>query len=86
MDVVNYSNFRAHLKHYFKQVNDNSEPLIITNKDADDDVVVLSKDEYDAMVETLRIESNQYLMAKIARGQQQAAAKKTKEHKLINPE
>ena len=32
MDAVNYSNFRKNLKHYFKQVNDDSEPLIVTNK------------------------------------------------------
>lgn len=86
MDAVNYSNFQAHMKQYFKRVNDNREPLIVSNEDPEDDWVILSKDEYDTLTETLRIEANKYLMAKIERGQKQAAAKKTKEQQLIDPE
>lgn len=86
MDAVNYSNFRKNLKSYFKQVNDNSEPLIVTNKDPEDNVVVLSKDEYDALVETLEIESNKYLMDKINRGRTEADAGKTEQHRLIDPD
>jgi prevent-host-death family protein len=43
MDAVNYTNFRKKLKEYMIQVNDDSEPLIVTNKDSDNDIVVLSK-------------------------------------------
>ncbi|KRK94558.1 hypothetical protein FD25_GL000528 [Levilactobacillus acidifarinae DSM 19394] len=68
MDAVNYTNFRQNLKSFMKTVNEDSEPLIVTTKKGEDDIVVLSKDDYDAMNETMRILSNQPLMAKIRRG------------------
>lgn len=86
MDAVNYSNFRKNLKGYFKQVNDHSEPLIVTNKDPEDNVVVMSKDEYDSLIETLEIESNKYLMEKIRRGQKQVDERRLIHHELIDPE
>ncbi|WEV51176.1 type II toxin-antitoxin system Phd/YefM family antitoxin [Lactobacillus sp. ESL0731] len=86
MDAVNYSNFRKHLKDYFKQVNDHSEPLIVTNKEPEDNVVVMSKQEYDSLVETLDIESNKYLMAKIRNGQKQVDANRAVHHELIDPD
>ena len=82
MDAVNYSNFRKNLKHYFKQVNDDSEPLIVTNKEPEDNVVVLGKEDYDALVETLEIQSNQYLMDKIERGRKQVSEGTIKQHEL----
>lgn len=86
MEAVNYSNFRKNLKTYFKQVNDDSEPLIVTNKNPDDNVVVLSKDEYDSLIETLEIQSNKYLMNKINRGRKQVSEGKVFKHKLIDPD
>lgn len=86
MDAVNYSNFREHLKDYFKQVNDRSEPLIVTNKQPEDNVVILSKDEYDAMIETMKIQSNDYLMEKIAAGRREVNEAKLQSHDLIDPE
>ena len=50
MEAVAYSNFRKDLKDYFKKVNTNSEPLIVTNKEPEDNVVVMSKDDYDAIM------------------------------------
>lgn len=86
MDAVNYSSFRKNLKSYFRQVNDDSEPLIITNKNPDDNVVVISKEEYDSLMETLKIQSNDYLMNKIQRGRRQVAEGKVSQHELIDPE
>lgn len=83
MEAVAYSNFRKGLKDYFKQVNDNSEPLIVTNKNPEDNVVVMSKDDYDAIMETLTVNSNDYLMQKIARGDKQFKAGEFKQHELI---
>lgn len=74
MEAVAYSNFRKSLKDYFKQVNDNSEPLIVTNKNPEDNVVVMSKEDYDAIMETLTVNSNDYLMQKLARGDEQFKA------------
>ncbi|CAJ1227871.1 hypothetical protein LZY01_00500 [Levilactobacillus zymae] len=48
--------------------------------------MVLSKDDYDAMTETMRILSNQPLMDKIRRGEAQFAKEQGKQHALIDPE
>lgn len=68
------------------QVNDDLEPLIVTSKDSDNDIVVLSKCDYDAMTETMRILSNQPLMDKIRRGDKQFSKDKGTKHKLVDPE
>lgn len=86
MEAVAYSNFRKDLKDYFKMVNTNSEPLIVTNKEPEDNVVVMSKDDYDAIMETLSINSNDYLMEKLARGDKQFKAGKFKQHELVEDE
>lgn len=83
MEAVTYSNFRQALKAYLKKVNEDSEPLIVTNKDAEDNVVVISKDDYDAMVETMRIMSNPYLMKKIKAADKQFNSGHYQEHHLI---
>lgn len=54
-----------------KQVNEDAEALIVTTKDVGDTVVVLSKRDYDSIQETLRVLSNNYVMDKIRRGEQQ---------------
>ncbi|WP_429966873.1 type II toxin-antitoxin system Phd/YefM family antitoxin [Enterococcus sp. AZ058] len=71
MEAVAYSNFRQNLSKYMKQVNENAEALIVTTKDVGDTVVVLSKRDYDSIQETLRVLSNNYVMDKIRRGEQQ---------------
>ncbi len=55
MEAVLYSTFRNHLKDYMKKVNDKFEPLTVVNKNPDEDIVVLSKSEWDSIQETLRI-------------------------------
>lgn len=83
MEAVAYSNFRQNLKHYMKQVNDDAEPLIVTSKNIGDTVVVLSKRDYDSMQETFRIMSNNYLMNKIKRGDEQFKAANFQTHELL---
>jgi len=86
MEVIAYSNFRQHLRKYMKQVNDDAETLIVTAKDVEDTVVVLSKREYDSMQETLRTLSNQYVMEKIRRGNEQFSKGEFNTHDLIEAE
>lgn len=43
----------------------------------------MSKEDYDVIMETLSINSNDYLMQKIARGDKQFKAGKFKQHELI---
>ena len=83
MEAVAYSNFRQNLKQYMQQVNEDADALIVTAKDAEDTVVVLSKREYDSLQESLRILSNSYLMEKIRRGDTQFQKKQFQTHDLL---
>lgn len=83
MEAVAYSNFRQNLKQYMRQVNEVAEPLMITSKNVEDTVVVLSKRDYDSMQETLRIQSNNYLMNKIRKGDHQFQTGDFKTHELL---
>lgn len=56
MEVTTYSNFRKNLKGYMKNVNEDSDTLIVTSQD-DNDVVVMSKSDYDSIMETLYLTS-----------------------------
>ncbi|MFD1124146.1 type II toxin-antitoxin system Phd/YefM family antitoxin [Lentilactobacillus raoultii] len=82
MKSVTYSDFRRSLKVYLKQASEDSESLIVTNEDTKDNVV-MSKRDYDAMVETMRIMSNPYLMKKIKAADRQFNSGHYQEHQLI---
>lgn len=83
MEAVTYSNFRQDLKQYMRQVNEVAEPLIVTSKNVEDTIVVLSKRDYDSMQETLHIQSNHYLMNKIRKGDHQFHTGDFKTHGLL---
>ena len=83
MEAVAYSNFRQNLRSYMKQVNEDADTLIVTNKNVEDTVVVLSKRDYDSMQETLRVLSNEYVMRKLRGGDQQFSEGNFKTHELI---
>lgn len=86
MEAVAYSNFYQNLRSYMKQVNEDAETLIVTSKDVEDTVVVLSKRDYDSIKETLRTLSNNYVMEKIRRGDEQFSKGIFKTHDLIEVE
>ncbi|MGM0328624.1 type II toxin-antitoxin system Phd/YefM family antitoxin [Enterococcus sp. AZ084] len=86
MEAIAYSNFRQNLRSYMKKVNEDAETLIVTSKDVEDTVVVLSKRDYDSMQETLRTLSNSYVMEKIHRGDEQFSRVSFKTHDLIEVE
>ena len=77
MEAVLYSTFRNHLKDYMKKVNDEFEPLTVVNKKPDEDIVVLSKSEWDSIQETLRIAQNKELSDKVLLGMAQVRAGST---------
>jgi antitoxin YefM len=54
MIAVNYTNARENLKTYFDKINDNYETIIITRKD-NRNVVLISQDEYNNMLENIKI-------------------------------
>ena len=86
MEAVAYSNFRKNLRSYMKQVNEDADTLIVTTKDIEDTVVVLSKRDYDSMQETLRILSNNYVMDKIRRSDKQFEEGNFNTHELLEVE
>lgn len=83
MEAVGYSHFRQHLKTYMRQVNDDAEALVVTSRDVEDAIVVLSKRDYDNLLENARILSNDYLMDKIKRGDAQFQAGTFQNHELL---
>ena len=51
MEVVNYSNFRSNLKHWFDKVINDVSDVIIKRKNGKD-LVLISLDEYNSLKET----------------------------------
>lgn len=51
MKVINYTELRLNLKHWLDSVTDNVEEIIIKRKDQKD-LVLISLDEYNSLVET----------------------------------
>ena len=83
IEAIVYSHFRNHLKDYMKKVNDEFEPLVVVNKNPEEDIVVLSKSEWDSLQETLAVARNAYLSQKVLRGMAQVKAGQTQERNLI---
>jgi len=54
MEITTYSNFRRNLKSFLDNVFDNHVPLFVTRTNGED-VVVLSKSDYNSMKETLHL-------------------------------
>lgn len=86
MEAVAYSNFRKNLRDYMKQVNDDAEALIVTSKNVEDTIVVMSKRDYDSMLETMRVLTNDYLMEKIRKGDQQFGSEEFRTRELLDLE
>lgn len=84
--AVAYTNFRKDLKAYLRQVNDDADMLLITNKNPEDNVVVMSASDYDSLMETLRIYENPALRDKIHRGMEQVRHGRTSRHDLVDAE
>ncbi|HEY4324596.1 MAG TPA: type II toxin-antitoxin system prevent-host-death family antitoxin [Mucilaginibacter sp.] len=51
MQITTYTDFRQRLKSYLDKVRNNHMPLVVTSVNAED-VVVLSKSDYESMEET----------------------------------
>lgn len=83
MEAVAYSTFRNNLKTYMKKVNDEFEPLIVVNKNPDEDIVVISKDNWDSLQETIKVMNNPYLSDKVLKGMAEVKHGHTQSHNLI---
>lgn len=54
MEVVNYSEFRKHLKEHLDKASDDAE-VVVVSRSKDKNVVVISLDEYNSWMETLHL-------------------------------
>lgn len=80
MQAEAYSNVRNNLKSFMKQVNDNSEAIIITSRNSEDSSVLISKTDYDNLVENAYIRSSTANMDHILKSLKQLKNGKGKEH------
>lgn len=55
MNALNYSYVRQNLAGVMDECCENHEPVIVTRKNKDAQVVVMSKEDYDSWMETLHI-------------------------------
>lgn len=85
MLAVNYSNYRESLKHYCDRVNDESEVLVVTRKSGGN-VVVLSEDQYNNLMENLYIRSNPANYANLIASIAQLKKGASHTHELIDPD
>lgn len=82
MRAVSYSNFRQKLKENIRSVREDSDVLLVTNKDPEDNVVVINEADYSSMMETMRIYANPVLHKKILDGLGEVDAGAFAEHEL----
>ncbi|MBQ9261604.1 MAG: type II toxin-antitoxin system Phd/YefM family antitoxin [Prevotella sp.] len=68
MRTANYSELRANMKHYLDGVIKDNEPLIVHRQGAES-VVVISLDDYNAMVETEYLMKSPAMMRAIQKGE-----------------
>ena len=84
MEAVSYSAFRRDLRTYLDKTRDDAEPVMVTSKDPDTNVVVMNARDYDNLIENLYIAQNRYLSEKLMRSREQFAHGDVSVHELID--
>jgi antitoxin YefM len=67
MEITTYSNFRQHLKLFLDKVFTDRSPLFITRSNGED-VVVMSKADYESMLETFHLMKSPKNAARLLQG------------------
>lgn len=83
MDAINYTDLRKNLKSFLDKVYNNHEPLIITRKN-NENIVLLSIDDYNSFMETIYLLSNTSHSKRILSSLESARNGKTFEKELID--
>ncbi len=68
MRAITYSSFRQNLKDEMRRCLDDADTLLVTNKNEEENIVVMNANDYEALMETIAIYENPYLHDKILRG------------------
>ena len=85
MDAVSYSDLRQNLKSYMDKVYNDNDPLIITRKN-NENLVLLSIEEYNSMVETSYLLSNEANADHLKKSIGQYEGGKAKKRELLKDE
>lgn len=85
MDITTYTNFRQHLKQFLDKVFINHAPLYVTRANGED-VVVLSKADYDSMEETFYLLKNPANAARLLKALEEFEQGLGRERKLLDDE
>lgn len=85
MDAVSYSDLRQNLKSFMDKVYNDHEALIITRKN-NENLVLLSIDEYNSLMETSYLLSNEANAEHLKKSISQYEAGKAKKRELLKDE
>ena len=85
MDAVSYTDLRQNLKSYMDKVYMDHDPLIITRKN-NENVILLSVDEYSSLVETSYLIGNEANAEHLRKSMQQYEKGKAKIRELLKDE
>ena len=83
MKIVNFSEARNQLKSVLDRVIDDADYTVITRRDAED-AVVMSLDQFNGLMETVRLLNSPANVAHLSKSIQQYRAGETEEHGLLN--
>ena len=83
MDAISYTDLRKNLKSFLDKVYDSHKPLIITRKN-NENIVLLSIDDYNSFMETIYLLSNTSNSKRILSSLENARNGKTFEKELID--
>ena len=86
MKTITYLNFKDNLKDYMKKINNEHEPITVVSENPNEDIVVLSKRNWNSLQGTIRLMNNEYLAKKVADGIEQVKQRRTALHKLLDME
>ncbi len=82
MKAVNYSSMREQFKEYCDQVSDNCETIIVTRKN-NRNVVIISEDSYNNMLENLSIVGNRANYERLLKAKNQIDQNLGVPHQLV---
>ncbi|PRY86742.1 type II toxin-antitoxin system Phd/YefM family antitoxin [Mongoliibacter ruber] len=82
MEITSYSNFRQNLKSFLDKVFIDKEPLFVTRSNGED-VVVLSKSDYESMQETFYLLKSPKNAERLMKGLKEYENMKGQERSLI---
>jgi antitoxin YefM len=85
MDAVSYSDLRQNLKSYMDKVYNDHDPLIITRKN-NENLILLSINEYNSLVETNYLLSNEANAEHLRKSIDQLKSGKVETRELLNDE